>query len=372
MRRGIDLRRLQTASARLGDAVIDPVVWAEIMEEIAMAAGARGAALLQSDARTPDIPRTAGVDEYFRSYFNEGWHTRDVRANRGVPLLLRGQTAIIDQDIVTPDEMRSVGLYAESLIPRGLGWFAAIGFWSGRALWGLAIQRAWRDGPYEDEDKRVLGQLSQRLSEAASLSRVVGRTALTGITNALEQVQLPALALDRSGSVLEANSAATRLIDEEVNIRGGKLLLRDRQASAALNTLFDRLRATSDLSATPCEPIVVQRTNRHPLIIRVLPIDGAARTPFVGASILLVFSDLERQRLPDGAAVARAFGLSPAETRLLLLLATGISPRQAAEQLGVAFETVRVHLKSLFAKTDTHRQSELIVLIARAWPNAST
>jgi DNA-binding CsgD family transcriptional regulator len=370
MGRGIDLKRLQAASARLGDAVIDPAVWAEIMEGIATAAGARGAALLQSDARTPDIPRTAGVDEYFRSYFNEGWHARDVRANRGVPLLLRGETAIIDQDIVTPDEMRSMGLYAESLIPRGLGWFCAIGFWSGTALWGLTVQRAWRDGPFEEEDKRVLGQLSQRLSEAATLSRAVGWTALTGVTNVLDLVQLPTLALDRSGSVLEANAAATRLFDDEVRIRGGRLLLRDRQARAALDALLDRLRATSDRAATPCEPIVVRRTDRRPLIIRVLPVDGAARTPFLGARVLLVFSDLEAQRLPDGVSVAQAFGLSPAETRLLLLLATGISPRQAAEQLGVTFETVRVHLKSLFAKTGTHRQSELVVLIARAWPNA--
>ena len=52
-------------------------------------------------------------------------------------MLLRGEQVIIDQDLVTPEEMERVGPYAESLIPNGLRWFAAIGFWSGPALWGL-------------------------------------------------------------------------------------------------------------------------------------------------------------------------------------------------------------------------------------------
>ena len=138
-RQEVNLERLQEVSARLGDAAIDPTIWPEIMQQISSAAGATGAALLQSDLRTPDIPRTAGVDDYFRSYFANGWHTRDIRADRGVPLLLQGEKVIIDQDILTPEEMRRAGLYAEFLIPFGLQWFAAIGFWSGPVLWGLTI-----------------------------------------------------------------------------------------------------------------------------------------------------------------------------------------------------------------------------------------
>src|SRR5882724_11151508 len=100
------------------------------MEQLSTAVRARGAVLLQSDLRTPDVPHTEGVADLVRSYFGEGWHQRDVRAERGVPLLLKGTKVITDQDIVTPEEMEHVGLYAESLVPNGLKWFAAIGFWS--------------------------------------------------------------------------------------------------------------------------------------------------------------------------------------------------------------------------------------------------
>ncbi|MBN9087895.1 MAG: helix-turn-helix transcriptional regulator [Reyranella sp.] len=362
----IDRARLKRANARLGDAAIDSAVWPEIMEEISAAAGGVGAALLQSDARTSDVPRTPGVDDYFRkSYFADGWHKRDVRADRGVPLLLRGQTAIIDQDLVTPEEMKSLGLYAESLLPFGLGWFVAIGFQSGPAHWGLSIQRAWRDGPYEEHDRRVIGRLSRRLSEAATLSQAVGRVALAGMTNALQLVHQPALALDRRGFVLHLNPAAERLFDGEIRLCNHRLVVRDKQASAALAAFVDRMRLIPDTATLPCAPIVVQRSGKRPVIVRVLPVDGAARTPFLGARALLVLSDLETEPVPDSALMARAFGLSPAESRIATLVAGGLSPRQAADELGIVYETARAHLKAVFDKTGTHRQSELVALLLR-------
>ena len=61
----------------------------------------------------------------------------------------------------------------------------------------------------------------------------------------------------------------------------------------------------------------------------------------------------------------RAFDLTPAEARLVSLLATGLSVDAAAERLNIARETARNHLKSAFSKTGTHRQAELIGLIAQ-------
>jgi hypothetical protein len=62
-KRAVDPERLKKASARFGDAALDPAIWPEIMEQISMAAGATGAVLLQSDRRTPDIPRAPAIDE---------------------------------------------------------------------------------------------------------------------------------------------------------------------------------------------------------------------------------------------------------------------------------------------------------------------
>jgi DNA-binding CsgD family transcriptional regulator len=60
------------------------------------------------------------------------------------------------------------------------------------------------------------------------------------------------------------------------------------------------------------------------------------------------------------------FDLTPAETRLVVLLVTGASLKSSAKALGVGYETVRRHLKSVFLKTGTHRQAELVLTVLRA------
>jgi hypothetical protein len=109
----MNIDQLGKTTSRLGDVVLDPAVWPEVLDEICGAVGAIGAGLLQSDVRTPDIPRTKSCDELFGGYFREGWHARDDRANRGVPLLLSGEKVIVDQDIFDPEQMRRAGLYNE-------------------------------------------------------------------------------------------------------------------------------------------------------------------------------------------------------------------------------------------------------------------
>jgi len=57
------------------------------------------------------------------------------------------------------------------------------------------------------------------------------------------------------------------------------------------------------------------------------------------------------------------FGLTGAEMRVGTMLAAGASPREIARALGASIHTIRVHVKRLLEKTDTHRQSELIVTL---------
>jgi DNA-binding CsgD family transcriptional regulator len=335
------------------------------MEEISMAVGATGAVLLQSDVRTPDVPRTASLHEAMNFYFQENWHTRDIRANRGVPLLLRGALTIADQDFVTPDEIRRDSFYNDMVARFGFRWFAAIGFRAGPALWALSIQRTASEGPFDEPDRRILGALSQRLTEVSSLSTAVGRVALLSAASALNAVRHPAIAIDRFGFVLDANAAAEAVFDDCIHLKGRQLFVADADGKWQLNNLFDRLRITPDTEAVNADPIIVRRAGARPVIIRVLPVHGAARTPFLGARALLTLTPVERRPGPSTALLAQLFKLTPAEAKLASLVAEGSSPGETAEQLGISRATARTQLKAVFVKTDTHRQSELVALLAR-------
>lgn len=350
---------------RLGEAALDPALWPAIIEDISAAAGATGAVLLQSDVRTPDVPRTASVRDMMDHYFAAGWHTRDLRAERAIPLLKCGAKVVVDQDIVRPAEMRSSAYYNDAVMPFGFRWFAGIGFSAGPALWALVIQRTPGEGPFGHNDKHALGALAQQLSEVATFSTALGRKTLSAVTDALGLLDRPAIALDRFGRVLDMNAAAERVFDDEIRIKNPRLHLCDPEADSALAAALERMRAAPETITSPLPPIVVSRRTKPPLVIRLLPIPDAARSPFLGACALLVISDLGQPSAAPADLLARTFGLSRAETRLAALIATGVSPEQAADQLGLARETVRNQLKAIFVKTKTHRQSELVALLSR-------
>ncbi|MBT9557202.1 MAG: helix-turn-helix transcriptional regulator [Myxococcales bacterium] len=61
----------------------------------------------------------------------------------------------------------------------------------------------------------------------------------------------------------------------------------------------------------------------------------------------------------------RAFGLSSAEARVAVCIATGMTPKEAADHLGVAVSTARTHLLRAFEKTGVRRQADLVGLITR-------
>jgi DNA-binding CsgD family transcriptional regulator len=120
-----------------------------------------------------------------------------------------------------------------------------------------------------------------------------------------------------------------------------------------------------DLAPLCTEPIVVRRGKKNPVVIRVLPIHGAAQNPFMGARALLVLLDLHVKDIPDPRLLAQAFGLSGAEAKLASYIGAGESVESAAERLDASISTARTQLKAVFAKTNTHRQAELVALIGR-------
>ena len=85
---------------------------------------------------------------------------------------------------------------------------------------------------------------------------------------------------------------------------------------------------------------------------------------FRGPECVIFVEDTERHRR-NLTEAARLFGLTPKETEVACALRAGKSTRHIATDLCISFETVRSHMRSLFAKTDTHSQTELVALMAR-------
>jgi DNA-binding CsgD family transcriptional regulator len=359
-----DLGLLEAAEKGLGEAVLDPAMWPVLMDDICQGVGATGAALLQSDVRTPDVPLTPSVREYFAShYFADGLHIDDVRAIRGVPLLLAGKPVVVDQDLFASErELQKEALYA-SLAKVGLRWFAVVGFKAGDALWGLSIQRSPRQGAFDEQETAALARLAARLTETATLSKAVGRKVLTGISNAFDLLGEPAIAISRMGNVIEANHSVIALLDDDFRIKDQRIFVRDLAARAEMDRFLERLRTTPDTRALNADPIRIPRKSKRPLLIRALAVDGAAKSPFLGARAIFVINDLDRRSALDPRLIAKMLDLTPAQARVAALLGEGKSTEEIAGGLGINPNSVRVHLKAIFARTGTHHQADLVALL---------
>ena len=69
------------------------------------------------------------------------------------------------------------------------------------------------------------------------------------MTNALDRVGLAALAVDRTGSVIDVNAAPQALFDDSLRVHNWRLIVRDKQAESDLELLNCQLLATADLGA---------------------------------------------------------------------------------------------------------------------------
>lgn len=359
---------LAAAVRRVGDAALDPALWPETLDAIARATGSLGGVVLSAEAER-GLPCSDSLRDALTTYVKGGWFAHDPYV-RAVPLHQRG-LVVIDQDIITPEERAVLPFFQEFRRPASLGWWAGIGLHAGGGTDCLALQRSPNHDPFTRADAALLARHRGRLNNAARLAAAVGHTALGAALGALERLGVAAVALGSAGRVKATNARAEALFDDTIGVSKGRLRAVDARAGLDLERLFAWLDAraepgvtNSDGDGTEAPPVLIPRPGRTCLAARALPLDGGARSPFLGAQALLVFKPLDHPEPTAADRVAAAHRLTPAEARLAARLASGEALETAAEALGIARETARNQLKAVFAKTGTSRQAELVALLA--------
>jgi PAS domain S-box-containing protein len=172
--------------------------------------------------------------------------------------------------------------------------------------------------------------------------------------------------VDRDCRLLLANRSASRLLDsgDGLALSHGRITATRREQVDHLRDLVDGICTGTD--AAEDEGAGVMTIDRgdgvRPLSIKVAPVQLNASDDGSRAAAVFI-RDLEiRQSVPP-EVVAKLFGLTFAEARVVAELVKGKRPQEVADDLGVSLNTVRNQLKQIFSKTNTGRQSELISLV---------
>ena len=79
--------------------------------------------------------------------------------------------------------------------------------------------------------------------------------------------------------------------------------------------------------------------------------------------VMLTFYSPTQSVTIDFHLLYAAFNLSPAESRVALGLLDGLCPKQIAQRHQVNIDTVRKQIRSIYKKTATNRQADLVKLL---------
>jgi len=194
---------------------------------------------------------------------------------------------------------------------------------------------------------------------------VLPRDVFAALTYSLELVRYGAMLVGAEGRVQLANRAALAILEKKDGLSmTSSGLVADRASDTRLlmKLLHDAVEWPEQ--GEPIEsPLVLPRNKaRNSLVVRVVPGPGLEcwKSENKPAAIMMLH-DQDLGMEVNVSFLTKLYGLTPGEAALAASLIRGNSIEQAAEELFISPHTARTHLKRIFVKTDTHRQTELVV-----------
>jgi len=232
------------------------------------------------------------------------------------------------------------------------------------------VSRGEKDIDFGVEERSLttllLPHLRQSVEIFARLSRAASERTLYAGT--LNQMAVGTIILDGHGKILDKDRIAEALLKQADGVASisGMLSLNDRTASSRLHeTIRKIVESEKKGERSLVEAIRVERPSGKRdfgLIVKPAPQPRYLDEQHIPAIVVFI-SDPDRHTAMAPAALAKLFGLTPAEASFAVLLGDGLTLDEAAAEQSIARNTARAHLRSIFAKTGVSRQTMLVRLI---------
>ena len=359
----------------LHEAMLDDAYWPVASALMDEACGSKGNILVSGDAcAAPHCAiflarwfyRGQRHEEYETEYFN-AYHHRD---ERGPRLRDLPDSKIVSVDELYTDHEKRISLAYNEMLMRSdtqNGLHARLdGPDDSWIVWTAAdpVDDVGWSSRRVEMVSRILPHVRQfvRVRLALVNARALGTT----MADLLDNTGCGIIQLDPQGRIVATNGRALELLRKGDGLTDDEGGLRARlpQEDATLQSLLAR--ALPRFGGGVSGSMMVTRSVGSPprLVLHVSPV-GAGRPDLrasrVGAIVLIVKP--ETRTIADPELVAGALGLTPAETRVAMMLAEGCTLLDIAVATGRSKGTVRWHLKQIFAKNRISRQVELVQLV---------
>jgi DNA-binding CsgD family transcriptional regulator len=368
---------------RIYDAALNASVWPEVVERIALLHASERAILF-----TPlHAPQQGGI--YFAAGISESMIQLRVAKYGQYDVWLqaiqekgyfRESTVITDEDLIPHEELLKTEFYREFLSKQDLARLCCgIVFGvdsTGMPPTGLSIFRGLADAPFGTYEREVYAILIPHISRALGIMfRLRDAELKVAATLAgFDRLASGVILLGNQGNVIFANRAARRVLQLEDGLRL-RAAAQGRTFLAA-NAMDDQRALNAAIKqCTEPDGVVVPhfsnalRINRpsglaaYTLNVSALPEQnefgaGADRPCAIG-----FLNDPQEPVKVEAEVLNRLYGLTAAECRLAAHLCEGEALSVIAKRLKVSESTVKTQLQSIFDKTQTRRQVQLVKLL---------
>jgi DNA-binding CsgD family transcriptional regulator/PAS domain-containing protein len=357
----IDHRLLSDAVNQFYEAAITPAFWPEALKTLSDAFKGSGSLLLYpQQTGAPWHACTRELEESVEVFFREGWYNQNFRM-AGREFMARNNLKIFTEaDLLTPAEMDRQPIQADFFDRFDLRYFLAFNLGPIQA----SVERGGE--PFTAEQRSTLDKVLPHLQQAGRLATALGMARSEGALETFNTMRTGAALLDYTGRVTLMNPEAERLLNSAARLQNGMIIPHDRDAAAALRRMIGTaIWPEPQIGTTLTDMVALKRPQGRPLFLRVAPILSAYSDMFQMAKAILTIVDPDDRLEIGHEHLVRLLGLTPAEARVAKALASGSTLAEMADEFNLSMKTVRTQLRSIFAKTQTHRQSDLIALLTR-------
>ena len=366
-------RALSALLGSLYDAASNPALWDIFLRGFVQPTHANSAALLVHDLKNGqhNIVRQFGMNpDDVRMYYNIANELEDVWRSNAVPLSYAGWTHV-SQSLCPSSVLAGTPFYNECLRKLHIfhGMFGVVEQ-KGPVLAILSVYRQKSGTAFDASQLELLNFFMPHLRRAFQLHFRLAdlQTRNASLQTAADMSPTGMIFFDSTGTILCMNQSASAVIARKDGLLATPDHIRAEQVqeSTNLDLLIRQATATSiGEGLHPGGTILISRRSLPPLHLLVLPVRNLELGLATSAAAVVFVVDPSRRLRPAAEILTGLFRLTPAESRVAVLLGDGKSLSEIAQVLGVSRNTLKTQVASVYSKTGTSRQSQLVRLLAQ-------
>lgn len=228
--------------------------------------------------------------------------------------------------------------------------------------------------PLSETEFNFINRLTPHIKRVIQLQKHLYRFSMAALVGyaMINKLHQPVILLSLTGTVLHVNTAATHLMQqtEIIKIQNNNFAMPEpylgefQKNCQAFELCYRTGNYIAELEKNDTCVRIMHSDEETMFVFSSLILPETSMKSFgTRPLIMLTFYHPDFAPPVDSQLLSTALNLTPAECRIALLLLEGLSLKEIASENNVSIDTVKKQLQSIYEKTDTNKQVDLVKLL---------